>query len=168
MKDWHGILKILEIQHIRDGKVIWEDHDILNLLHTEGEQFLLTCCFENNGTVVPTDYYFGLDARSSLAAGDNMATISSLEPSGNGYSRQTVSSNGGFTVQLVGSYYRAVGSIVTFSATGTYGPVRNLFLTNKSDNSGYLISSAELSSPVTFASGDSVALRMSLQLRNGP
>ena len=168
MKDWHGILKILEIQHIRDGKVIWEDHDILNILHTEGEQFLLTCCFDNDGSIVPTDYYFGLDARSTVAASDTMSTITSLEPSGNGYSRQTVSSNGGFTIQLVGSYYRAVGSIVTFSATGTYGPVKNLFLTDKSDNSGYLISSAELSSPVTFANGDSVALRMSLQLRNGP
>ena len=168
MKDWRGILKILEISHIRNGEVIWQDHDILNLLHTEGEQFLLTCCFDNNGSVVPPNYYFGLDSRSTLATADTMSTISSAEPSGNGYSRQTISSSGGFTIQQVGSYYRAVGSIVTFSATGTFGPIRNLFLTNASDNSGYLISSAELSSPVTFATGDSVALRMSLQLRNGP
>ena len=168
MKDWRGILKILEIRHIRGGEVIWEDHDILNLLHTEGEQFLLTCCFDNNGSIVPANYYFGLDSRSSLATGDTMSTVASAEPSGSGYSRQTISSNGGFAIQQVGSYYRAVGSIVTFSATGAYGPIRNLFLTDQSDNSGYLISSAELSSPVTFANGDSVALRMSLQLRNGP
>ena len=166
MKNWHGILKILEIQHIRDGNVIWSDENILNMLHTEGEQFLLSCCFANDGTVVPSDYYFGLDSRSSIALSDTMTTISSSEPSGNGYSRQTVSSNGGFTVQQVGSYYRAIGNIVTFTATGTYGPIKNLFMTNKSDNSGFLISSASLSSTVTFASGDSVALRMSLQLKN--
>lgn len=166
MKNWHGILKILQVEHIRNREVIWSDDDLLNMLHSEGEQFLLSCCFANDGTIVPSDYYFGLDSRSSISLADTMTTVSSYEPSGNGYSRQTVSSNGGFTVQLVGSYYRAVGNIVTFSATGTYGPVKNLFLTDKSDNSGYLISSVALSSPVTFASGDSIALRMSLQLKN--
>jgi hypothetical protein len=97
-----------------------------------------------------------------------MSTISSLEPVGNGYSRQTVSSNGGFSIQLANSYYRAVSSILTFSATGGYGPIRNVFMTNASNNSGNLISSAALSSAVTFASGDSITLRMSLQLKDCP
>ena len=41
-------------------------------------------------------------------------------------------------------------------------------LLNKSNNSGNLISSAALSSAVTFASGDSITLRMSLQLKDCP
>ena len=168
MKNWHGILKILEIQHIRDGKVIWEDHDILIILHTDGELFMLYCCFNNDGTVVPANYYFGLDSRSTVIAANTMSTISTLEPVGNGYSRQTVSSNGGFSIQLANGYYRAVSSILTFSATGAYGPIRNVFMTNASDNSGNLISSAALSSAVTFASGDSITVRMSLQLKDCP
>lgn len=166
MNTWNGILKIIEIQHIRDGKVLWHDENILNMLHTSGEEFLLSCCFANDGTIVPTNYHFGLDSRSTLALSDTMSTILTLEPSGNGYARQQVSSNGGFAVQMVNGYYRAVPQIVNFTATGTYGPVRNLFMSDMPDNSGTLISSAQLSSAITFASGDSVALRMSLQLKN--
>ena len=150
---WRGILKILEAQHIRDGSVVWSESNIHNVLHADGEMFMLSCCFANDGTVVPGQYYFGLDARSSVSVTDVMVDISG-EPSGNGYTRQTVLSNGGFTVVQQSGIYRAVPNVVTFTASGSgYGPVRNLFLTNKSDGSGYLISTATLSSPVTLSAG---------------
>lgn len=163
-KDWRGILKIIEVEHVRDGSVVWSDRNIRNILHAEGELFMLSCCFANDGLVVPGLYYFGLDARSSVAVTDTMADVAG-EPSGNGYARQSVSSNGGFSVVQQSGIYRAVPSVVTFTASGGgYGPMRNLFLTNMSDNSGYLISTATLSSPVTFTAGDAINLRMSIQL----
>jgi hypothetical protein len=163
--NWRGILKILDIQHVRDGKVIWSEQNIHNLLHASGEQFMLLCAFDNDGNVVPANYYFGLDNRTVVAVTDTMASISSTEPTSGGYTRQTVASSGGFTVEAVSGIYRAVGPILTFNATGIgYGPVKNLFLTTASDNSGYLLSTAVLSSSVTLTSGDSINLRMSIQL----
>ena len=41
MSDWHGIMKILWIKHWRDGEMIWEAENIKNLLHREGESFIL-------------------------------------------------------------------------------------------------------------------------------
>lgn len=162
--NWRGLVKILEIQHIRNGKVIWEEHNLRNLLHTTGEAFILRCAFINNGAIVPANYYFGLDARPTIALADTMADILD-EPSGNGYVRQQVSSNGGFSLTVVGGVNRAVSSILTFTSTGAgYGPVKNLFLTDQSGAGGTLISSNPLSSPITLAGGDSVNLRLSLQL----
>jgi hypothetical protein len=166
-KNWHGLLKIEQIEQIRNGEVIWKEENIKNLFHTQGEMFILSCCFSVGGGIsVPANYYFGLDNRTTIAAGDTMALVVDEEPTGSGYARQSVSSAGDFAIDLVGSNYRAISRIVSFTATGAYGPVRNLFLTTAPDATGYLISSATLSSPLTFASGDIVNLRMSLQLQD--
>ena len=164
MKNWHGIMKILEVEHVREGEVIWSERNINNLLHTQGEFFVLSCAFDNDGAIVPANYYFGLDARPTVAIDDIMADLVD-EPSTGGYSRQLVSSNGGFTISQTGGIYRAVGAVITFTSAGAgYGPVNNLFLTNQSNNAGYLISTAVLSSPITLTSGASMNLRMAMQL----
>ena len=164
--NWHGLVKILQIEHVRDGKVIWEERNVKNLLHTAGEAFILSCAFNNDGLIVPVNYYFGLDARATIAVGDVMATLED-EPSGGGYTRQAVSSSGGFTVEEVSGVYRAVSGLLVFTSSGAgYGPVKNLFLTNKSDNTGTLISSNPLSSSVTLSGGDTINLRLSLQLQD--
>lgn len=167
MKNWHGILKILYLEHLRDGKVIRRDENILNLLHSQGEFFVLSTCFNNDGTsVLPPTYYFGLDARATLSVDDTMEDILD-EPSGSGYGRVGVASNGAFDIQQVSGIYRAVSPILTYSATGTgFGPVRNIFMTTEIDDSGYLMASAVLSSPLTLTAGETVNLRMSLQLQD--
>ncbi len=165
-KDWHGLVKILEIQHIRNGKVIWEDKNLLNTLHIGGEMFILNCCFDNPGTFPPAFYYFGLDDRSTIDP-DDLITDLVDEPNGNGYLRAAVASTGQFTVDILGGIYRATSQIVTFSATGTgWGPVKNLFMTTSADNSGILIASNPLSNTITLTNGDAVNMRMALALQN--
>ena len=165
---WTGMLKVLEIQHVRGGKVTWEDRTDNNLLHDGGEEYFLQCLFENDGSLLPTSYYVGLDARSELANADTMDDLVD-EPASNGYIRQTLGIDGGWSVTLVSGVYRAIGQILTFSATGgDWGPVTKMFLTNESDDSGVLISSVPLSSTLTVEDGDSVNMRMSMSLRDYP
>lgn len=165
MKNWKGLVKILEIQHARDNKVIWEDKNLYNTFHTGGELFLLSCAFDNDGTVPPANYYFGLDNRTSVAVDDLLTDIED-EPTGGGYLRAAVSSSGQFTIENVDGVYRAISQVVTFNGTGVgWGPVSKLFLATSSDNSGLLISTVNLSSPATVIAGDSISMRMGLSLQ---
>jgi hypothetical protein len=168
-KDWHGLVKILEIQHIRDGKVIWEEKNLLNTLHIGGEMFMLTCAFDSSpGTYPPANYYFGLDNRGAITVDDLMTDIID-EPSGNGYLRQAVSSSNQFTIDIVSGVYRATSQIVTFSATGSgWGPVSNLFMATSVDGSGILLASNPLSNSITLTNGDAINMRMALALRDVP
>ena len=52
-KNWHGLMKIVEIQHICNGEVVWEEKNILNTFHNGGELFVLSCCFDNGGSLPP-------------------------------------------------------------------------------------------------------------------
>lgn len=161
-------MKVAEIQHVRNGRVIWEDRNLYNTLHSGGEQFLLQCLFATGDASVPDSYYLGLDARTSIDVVDTMADLED-EPSENGYIRQALGSDGGWTISQVSDVYRAIGNIITFSADGgSWGPVTNLFLTNRIDDDGILIASVLLSSELTLNDGDSINMRMSLSLRDYP
>lgn len=164
--NWRGLLKILEIEQIRNGKVIWSEKQLYNLFHTEGEQFILLSCFSNDGTVLPTSYYLGLDNRASPNIDDTIDDIED-EPSSNGYVRQALGIDGGWRVEQVNGIYRAIGNIITFQASGgSWGPVNNLFLTDKIDDSGYLISTVALNSELTMEDTDTINMRMSVSLRD--
>lgn len=168
MKHWDGLLTIIEIQH-RDshGNLLWESKDIKNLLHQDGEEFMLRAAFTGgqNSTIIPENYYLGLDSRTTLFSTDTMDDLVG-EPSSGGYERQTISSEGDFSINFQDSHFIATSPIVVFRATaGSWGPVRNLFLTTQDDDSGYLISTAPLDSLVSLTAGDSVTLRISLRIR---
>lgn len=166
MKKWPGILKIIEIQHLRNEKIIWKECNVLNQLHSAGESFLLRCCFDNDGSYPPSQYYFGLDNRGLITVEDTLEDIVEEPSTLNGYSRQPVSSNGEFTIEIVNGVYRATSKIVSFSAgAGGWGPVKNIFMTESSVG-GTLISSAALSSQISLLEGDSINLRMALSLQN--
>lgn len=163
---WRGITKLYEIKHYsKDGDLLWEDRNILNLLHTEGEEFILRVLY--GGLEVPVAYYLGMDNRSTLSSSDTMASLGT-EPIGNGYLRQAVLSSGEFTFAITtGGYTQAQSPIVEFNASGgTWGPVNNLFMTDQADSSGYLISSIKLSSTVTLADGERVTVRMGVGMRD--
>jgi hypothetical protein len=166
---WHGLMKLLEIKHLSaDGDVLWKSENIRNILHTSGEEFMLTSLFSDASTI-PTDYVFGLDNRLTVAAADTMTDVSLVEPAGNGYFRQAVASDGQFVISVVNGVNRASGPIITFSAAGgSWGPVRNLFLTDQPDSSGFLIASVPLAQVLTVADGESVSMRMALSLRDCP
>lgn len=164
------LLRILEIQHIRDGKVIWEDKNLDNTLHTLAEQYFLSVIF--GGVVPPANYFMGLDDRAVIDITDTMETLVG-EPTSNGYVRQQVSSSTGWNIQpiTIGTtqIYQAIGSIVTFQANGgSWGPANNLFMATTIDNTGVLLASVLLSQQVTLNSGDSINMRMSLSLRDAP
>ncbi len=168
-KDWHGLVKITELKHWRNGEVIQEFNNLYNILHQEGEEFILTAAFVDP-SIVPTDYYLGLDNRGSVAANQTLANIFG-EPIAGGYVRQTVSSTGDFTLSLDANFV-AVSPVVVFQAGigESWGPVRVLFLTNVSDLdiNGYLITSVELPSSITVANGDSITIRLQLSMKDCP
>lgn len=163
--DWHGLMKVLSIRHLDvDGSILWESKNLYNVLHTEGEKFLLECLF-STGTL-PSNYFFGLDNRTTVTTADTMASLVS-EPSSFGYSRQIVASAGQFTVSLQGSSYRADSPLISFAADGgTWPAISKLFLTNLINDQGTLIATVSLDSTVTLHDGQQIVLQMGLSLRD--
>ena len=168
--DWQGIMKVLWIKHSRNGKVLYEQSNIRNLLHTDGESFILRAVFTGGqvSSVIPSNYYLGLDNRTEIVAANNLDSLVA-EPTSDGYVRQPVSSAGDFVVTLEGLNYRATSPIVAFRAEGgSWGPVQNIFLTDSATSSGTLISSAQLDSAVTVVDGDQITIRIGLALKDCP
>lgn len=168
-KNWNGIMKLIEVVHLdSNNNVLSKEYNILNMLHRTGEQYILNTAFI--GTK-PDYFYFGLDGRPSLTAIDTMVTISNSgnEPTINGYSRVEVSSSNAFSLSLSSEHYVATCPVISFSATGgSWGPVKNLFLTTAEDNSGILIASAPLSQNTTLSAGETLNVRLGLSLRDIP
>jgi hypothetical protein len=162
-KNWRGIMKVLEVQHLRNNKVIWEDFNLYNMLHGEGQEIILNAVFA--GGSIPSYYYLGLDNRSSLDVEDNLASLLA-EPSVNGYSRFTVSSSSDFTITADSAgNFKSQSILLTFLASGgSWGPIKNLFMSSSLDNTGKLISSVSLSDVLSLADGDIVNLRINLSL----
>lgn len=167
MKNWHGILKINDIQHLsKEGKVLWREENIYNTFQQLGEAYLLDILF-TGAEALPSFYYVGLDNRSSILFADTMDDIID-EPSVNGYIRQPVSSTGQFTVALSGSHYAATGPVVNFVASGgSWGPVSKIFLSNKIDETGVLIGSSTLSQSRTVADGEIISMSISMAFKGG-
>lgn len=169
-KDWFGIMQILWVEHVREGEVIHREEKILNTLHYLGENFLLLSLFKGGNApnvFIPDQYYLGLDSRSTIAVADTSSNLT--ESFVNGYMRQPCSSTTGFTIEVVNGVHRASSQIVTFSASGGgWGPVKNIFLSDKQNTTGILISSAKLSSPLSVVSGDYINMQMALSLRYCP
>lgn len=163
-------MKALEIQYLdTDGTVLWEAHNIRNVLHNVGQQFILNAVFLGGGpsnTILPSSFFFGLDNRPSQAVTDTMSSLVS-EPTTHGYTRQSVSATNQFAISLTGGSYQILSPILTFSASGgSWGPVTTLFLTDKSDNSGSLIASVALPTATTVAAGQTIAMKMGLSLQD--
>lgn len=171
MKNWHGIMKIDEIvQKDHAGRTIYKEENIYNILHSQGEERILSAVFiggPTNNAYIPTNYYLGLDNRSSINASQTLADLSG-EPSGSGYSRQPVSSVTGFTIINNSGVYQARSNVIIFAAiSGSWGPVSNLFLTDASSgSSGNLYSTAVLATPIILSSGETISVRFSLALKN--
>ena len=160
------LMTLLEVKHFRKGKCIWAQYNVPNTWHQEGQEFILSNSFDTDyGGTIPEFYYLGLDNRTTLAVTDTMASLAG-EPTGDGYQRQAFSSTIGFTIAADDSdAIVATSGIATFVATiSQWGPVRNAFLTTQTDDDGYLIASAALSSQRTVIAGDSISVRINLSL----
>jgi hypothetical protein len=160
------LLTILDIEHVHKGDVVWRAENLTNVLHKQGEEFILSCLFKSATVSPPTFYYLGLDNRSNPVDTDMIDSLQS-EPTANGYARQPVSSGSGFTVAEVDGVIRATSIVVSFTASGgSWGPIKNLFLTDEISSSGYLIATAPLGDDRTLASGDTLTMRFALALSN--
>lgn len=166
---WHGLIKIIEIKKIdKLGNVVWTQNNIPNLLHLRGEEFILRAAFTGGrvSDVIPENYYIGLDNRGVISESQELSDITG-EPSFSGYERQSISSSGDFTVSLDNGHYQAISPVMVFSANGgSWGPVGVLFLCDSSDNSGTLISSVQLQTPIMLNDGESVTLRFGGSLKD--
>ena len=162
-------MKILDIQHLDvDGTILWQDSNVYNVMHLDGEEHLLRCAFTGgqNSTVVPEYYYLGLDNRTTVDISDTMADLIGEPLSGSGYQRSAISSTSSFAINFENGHYIATSPIVAFVATtGAWGPVTQLFLTDMSDDTGSLISTATLKSAVSLTAGQSVTMRIGLALK---
>ena len=165
-QNWPSFMSIIEAKYYDDkGNCLYEDHNLPNIWHTEGQQFMLSLAFDTSaGFSVPTNYYLGLDNRATLDVDDTLAILED-EPSSNGYARQAVNSSTGFNIGFDNGKLKAVTGVCTFVATGgAWGPVKNLFLATTIDNSGILIASVPLSTTQTTTSGNSFTVRVGLAL----
>jgi len=161
------LITILRIEHVdSNGRVLWYAENLPNILHAEGEEYILKAAFSDT-TVVPANFYFGCDNRSILARSDTMADITG-EPTVFGYTRQVISSDGEIQVAVeLGGYYIATSPILLFSASGgDWGPVSNLFMTTESGGSGELIASVPFSQEITVEDGTSLNVQMRLSLQS--
>jgi hypothetical protein len=169
--NWQGIMKIKEIQHWdSNNNLLWESHNVKNLLHFEGEQFLLQAAFSGGklSTIIPEFYYLGLDNRLEVSVEDTMQDILN-EPNKNGYQRASVASSGDFAINFINNHYVATSPVVAFFANlGFWGPVSNLFITAEVNNEYKLISTVVLPSAIEVNSGERITLRIGMQLRDCP
>lgn len=158
--DWIGVYHF----ECRDaqGQLKWEE-TTHNALANEGQQEMLAVYLQ--GGTAPTAYAIGLSSMA-FAKTTTYATITG-EPSGNGYARQTVNrdatASGWPTLALDVGDYKATAKTVTFTATGTVGPVTSAFLVSATNNK--LISYTPLSTSRTLAAGDTLQVTYSVKLQ---
>lgn len=179
-KKWHGLLIIEEITHRnKDGKILWQENNLTNILHNTGEKLLLSSVF--SGFALPTNYTFGLDARTILTTtgGTNgealiypyivnnvtLATKPNGEPVGSGYARVNVANNTFSIILDSDNHYRANGPVISFLASGSgYGPVNNLFLLYSANGQDIIVSTVPLTQPLTMISGEVINVKMGIKL----
>lgn len=134
-------------------------------LHTEGLQFLLECLSEVS--VIPATYYVGLATDASPAENATVADLTEISDAG--YARQTINSD---DTDMVSSGagtndFKMTLKTVNFanSSGNPWTAVNIAFLTDKSDDSGSLISSGPVTNaPNTIADGEDMDVTMTLQL----
>lgn len=163
-KNWNGLVKVLEVTHLsKDNQILWQRKNVLNVIHQLGEKFILDRLF--GSAVVPNSYYFGLDYRETPTFLDTMASLTQ-EPTSNGYIRQEAATDTDFVIELSSGHYLAKSPIVAFNALGgQWGPVRNLFMTDKVDGTGTLISTVQFSAEgITVQDHEKILFQMGITL----
>ena len=159
---WIGKMRF--VHRDKNGKIIWEGENH-NALAQEGQYYLLDVGLR--GASQASNFYMGL-VNDTPVVTDGLSDLQN-EPSGSGYSRQTIEANGtGWpTLALDSSEYQVTSSTETFTASGgSIGPVTNAFLATSSDNTGKLISYVALSETRTLSDGESLEVTYDIKLGN--
>jgi hypothetical protein len=153
---------IWTVQHIRNGKVIWEANK-KNTITNAGERSILNSYFKN--IEAPSQFYIRL-ASGYIGISDTLVTVKG-EPSGSGYAPILIErSIVGFPkLELVEGDYRLVSKTVQFSSTGSWNPVNYIFLATTSDSSGVLVAALNLSTERALVAGDILQVNFKIRLR---
>ena len=150
----------------KGGKIISID-ECPNLIHHEGEQFLLQALFSKEVNPVPASYYLGIDARTTVAAADDLTDLVS-EPSAFGYARKQLNSDtSNFPVSSDANGYFIITAVKQFVASGgSWGTQRNTFLTTASTGTGgKLLITSPFSAPRLMDDGVAVDVSMKIEPR---
>jgi len=153
------------IHYSKNGEILWSDTNLKNVLHTQGQEFMMKALFAgSSGVTIPSTYHVGLDNRTTVNQADTIQNLVG-EPVGSGYQRYSLSSQTGFGAVFDLSNWKVKSSTLIFNATGSgWGPVRNAFLTTAAGNSGFLISTVPLSGVKTITNGESFTFKIVLGL----
>lgn len=142
--------------------IIFEQKNIKNIVHQEGEQYMLGVLF--NKAELASSYYAGLDNRTTLSSTDSIFSITGEPLPQTSYKRQEITSWGDPFIS--NNVYVVKSNPITFDASIIgWGPVSNIFLTTRKSG-GILLSSAKLSQILTLSEGNSVVMSISLSLTN--
>lgn len=163
------VLHISEIIHLnKDGKILWKDKDLDNILHDEGELYILSAAFATGYSgygVAPNNLYLGLDTSARTLGETDTLSLVGENLMTNGYERKALSSQGtgvsgqDFVLNQPTTFYRAESKILTWSCiNAAWTTVAKLFLcTAPSGTSGKLICSVPLSSNRLLQPGDVIS-----------
>lgn len=147
-----------------DGRLLWADMGLHNLVPDEGEQWLLEVAFSEQQTV-PVSFGIGLTTEVATNIDEETTEVTindgtdGDEPSGFGYARQLVTSDDtDFPVVLDATDWQAESKTVTFTASGgaipAAGIVDWMFLATGA--AGKLVAAVALSTDRTILDGDSL------------
>ncbi len=160
------LMTVEEVVHYdKNRNILWRAENLTNLLHAQGQEFILKSVFVGaSGVTIPSSYYIGLDNRSSISKADILESLVG-EPTQFGYHRQTVSSQTGFGATFDSVNWKVITATLVFSAVGgSWGPVKNAFLSTSSMTMGFLISTVPLPTTKTVNNGESFSFKISLSL----
>jgi len=150
------------IHYTADGTIkdAWKQY---NALADAGEQDILDIVFRD--AIEPSSFYVRLFNDTPVET-DTIADLTG-EPSGNGYSAQALARNGTDfpTLALDSGDYQLTSKSVTFTSSGTIGPVTYAVLTTSTDSSGKLYAYVALSSSRTLTSGETLTITFTIKLQ---
>lgn len=159
---WTGVFEA--ICH-NNGKLKWSEK-AFNTLTDIGEQDIIDVYLR--GATGPVGFYIGLTGMTTIVE-TTLLTGLTNEPSGGGYSRQSVARSalaaGWPTLVLDSGDYMATSKIVSFNATATWSMVDKMFMATSADNTGKLISYAALSTPRTLVLNDILDITYKVKLQ---
>ena len=158
----------------KNGKEKWREENLVNMLHDEGEQAILSAFFATTMSgygAPPANLYLGLDTSTrTLAEADTLAVVT--ENSGKGYARAALSTAGtgltgqDFYITQPTTYYQAQSKTITWTCSeSAWTAVTKLFLcTVSTGTAGKLICSVALSTTRTLNPGDTIQCAMYIGL----
>ena len=175
-----NLMTVLEVSHHNEyGEVLFKKYNLKNILHSEGEEYILKTLFTNDytpiraetnlPTFVVTSYYMGLDNRSSLSTSQSLTDIEDLETNGTGYTRQQVGKNSFQIIENSNGNYQANSPTIQFNCSGGTWTAKNIFLATSYSQlftgPKKVISSVPLGSTLVISNGETVSMRIGLALK---